>query len=806
MNGGQPTPESVIAAAKTSKKISRYAQGALLLFAIASVIAGWSGNKLSTIILTVVVVFGFMIALLGFQRLATAKDGYYSKLAIALTSVVLVLIVALFGTVLIYLGTGYPPWLDRFFGYETAPAPSASIDAGSVSSTRIVLDLKPYLNPQAKIEVSVFENGGEQVVREPEGISAQITRYVLEGLKPASQYRIRLVAIARYRQSLPTDLTRATNADRMPFAVLDHPGAVAHYSGPLTEKLIPESENGTVSFDDSGGAWAYEGPVHNGLLDGTGRMSFVPNEAEPACNDAALAILQVCNSTCSDVKFGGGQFKSATCELVLGNAVWRQKDQQFGIDTAGAYSGGISPGALDSQIRLGPYRIAFEGSGVLASGKTTIDGNWHNGALEGNGRMSLNTGEMRIGGFEQGNLKNGQVFGQPFSLAEPNGSVPSDTLSYDVAQFGPNGTAVRLASDGFAFGTIRNSDPRGPFIPGYEGKITDSGFTLKRFDEAHPAGRETHPTTDPKNRDCYYHETFGLDVSATDWSSKGWQLNTINHLPDSTDSPGDPPDNEVTLDISPADIHVRSFRSRGAAADVRFWLGSNFQTEQALDIGGSAITTNTINSAKQAQGALTFARLCSAKKVTNLTNGISADVTELCPIIAILFARTYYCDPSPDQSLPSAWRPEEKVGNWLVTLMKAGSNRENLTVTSADAELTTSSKEYEYTIRYSCANDGTNIFGLGLWGPDLTGDKPHTTRDFTFSANGHESTFTLASPRNGVYEIAPADRQPIADLLRSAQLVTVSFTSFLGTTVAFDFSPDGAEKALGTVLPNCSNH
>jgi hypothetical protein len=123
MSNSSLTPENFIRDPKqTPPGLTRYAQGVLLLFSIASVIKAWSGGALGTIILIVVVVIGFAIATLGFERLSKNQDPFYSYMGKFLTSVTLIAVTILFLTVLIYIGTGHPVWLDRFFPQSTTVA------------------------------------------------------------------------------------------------------------------------------------------------------------------------------------------------------------------------------------------------------------------------------------------------------------------------------------------------------------------------------------------------------------------------------------------------------------------------------------------------------------------------------------------------------------------------------------------------------------------------------------------------------------------------------------------------------------
>jgi hypothetical protein len=183
MSNNDISPTDVVKGdAARATQIGRYAQGVLVLFAIASIIAGWSGDKLATMVLTVTIVIGFAICILGFERLARARQGYYAKLGMVLTGVTLVAVTWLFLSVLSYIGLGYPVALDRFFGRQPAVAPSASVKPDAVDRTTIVVKLAPYVGANAQIEGVVFPRGDSKPLGKPIFVSAMSDLFAIRDL------------------------------------------------------------------------------------------------------------------------------------------------------------------------------------------------------------------------------------------------------------------------------------------------------------------------------------------------------------------------------------------------------------------------------------------------------------------------------------------------------------------------------------------------------------------------------------------------------------------------------------------------
>jgi len=226
MNDQDIRPEDILKneAARTTK-IGRYAQVVLVLFAIASIIAGWSGDKLATIVLTVVIVIGFAFSVSRDWR-ARGAD-ITPALRWFLLALQLVAVTTLFLSVLSYIGLGYPVALDRFFGRVPAAAPKASIELRGLQADTIVVRIEPYSDAKARIEAVTYPRGDSRPVGTPIVVDAMTDMFAIRNLKPGTAYTIRLTALADYRRSLSRDLQQATlspaakvadmTADKYPF-------------------------------------------------------------------------------------------------------------------------------------------------------------------------------------------------------------------------------------------------------------------------------------------------------------------------------------------------------------------------------------------------------------------------------------------------------------------------------------------------------------------------------------------------------------------------------------------------------------
>jgi hypothetical protein len=294
-----------------------------------------------------------------------------------------------------------------------------------------------------------------------------------------------------------------------------------------------------------------------------------------------------------------------------------------------------------NQAAVGPFRVVFNGPGKLSSDMgDMVEGTWSGGVLNGPGRISLTGGNgLREGTFEGGALREGSDYGQMI--------MPSPYLAYyssEIIEFAPARTAVRLESTGFQLGIANGSNM---LLPGFHGNWRSNSFELYRYPTSSPAGKSFDPKLASDDPDCQYNETFGLPLDTHALWQKGWKLWTINHLSGGLGRDPDEPVFEITLELDPADIHIKAFRRRNSPADIRFWLGNNFSRKQEIAIDGIPYEMGGKVDYPQIRAPLTLARLCYAKTAENLTNRIKVAVDGICPLIELFLARVYYCAPVP---------------------------------------------------------------------------------------------------------------------------------------------------------------
>ncbi len=747
-----------------------YGSGAFFILAGAARILSWSTNIMSLFLMAVLVLF-LMFAVVGFVRMlrqrpgtgGDATDRRYQEFGFWVVVIVTLAIVAL-GLSFISYAVLHPDELVP----QSRQAAAPDVQLGDVDSSSVALKLKPYGNPDAKIEVSVFSLNGDLVKKYPL-FGANAETFSATGLQPATRYSVHTVAISNGRPSALNDISVATDADRMALTIPDHPNVKAFYSGPLTSQLVPESEKAVVDFDEAGGSWRYSGPVHKGLLDGLGSIDFRYSDGGCDLNARWIGDKFVgCLSECKVVEFEkGALLRGSQCQITLA-----------GPDL---YSGAIVGTKLDSGRHIGPYSFVFEGDGDLLQGEHDRQtGNWSNGALNGAAEALLPNGEEKVGVFENGEIKNGQRYNVPY--------VPG-ALSYEVYNGVPKGTSIILQENGFLFGTMSGSDVRGPFNSGYGGEFRDNGFVLTHYEDGKPTGTDHRPYTDTLNADCQQYETFGLDVDMDAMSDNGWVL-----------EPGyvtASPDDNLTLKLPKLDLRIETAKNSHEPAVINFIPTSELtiddtKMQPGFRAGGGK---------SPSRSALTLAKMCSAKEITNLANDDQVKTDGLCSAIVLLLARTYYCSQNPDGSLKSDWEThDEKMGNWFTSTWKRGNNPKSLTPYRGDAELTAVSSDLKYQFIWDCWSPSDNIFGL-LTPLNITaGDGS----EFKFSANGKEVAYSLPMPKPGWFVPSSDQRQTIMQMLKSADKLTVSFQSpAIGQTVSVDFAPHGAKEAFEAVAPTC---
>jgi hypothetical protein len=119
------------------KTISGWGYAALILLSVAATAASLFKGNTGSLIITLVVMFGFFIALFALDRITRATRGFWSNFGRIVSVVVVGAITLLFVEILVYVGTSYPAWLDVWFrpGYKVDPPAKVEFRTGAHSSS-----------------------------------------------------------------------------------------------------------------------------------------------------------------------------------------------------------------------------------------------------------------------------------------------------------------------------------------------------------------------------------------------------------------------------------------------------------------------------------------------------------------------------------------------------------------------------------------------------------------------------------------------------------------------------------------------
>ncbi|TBE49911.1 hypothetical protein ELH06_12430 [Rhizobium ruizarguesonis] len=184
-------PEEV-AWIKAHPAIRRTAYGVLILITLASAFLAITRGGMGPAIISIVVVVVLCLVVLGLIWIAERKEKLWQWVGAILIITALTAIVALFLTILIYIGTGYPVWLDVWFGPAlTVDAPKEVkvsktdvqsggfdlITTGAISSTSAATKAK--VSP---VNVVRHDDGSFEVLSESKGPSVRQDENKTSGL------------------------------------------------------------------------------------------------------------------------------------------------------------------------------------------------------------------------------------------------------------------------------------------------------------------------------------------------------------------------------------------------------------------------------------------------------------------------------------------------------------------------------------------------------------------------------------------------------------------------------------------------
>lgn len=616
----------VIQAGKfTPTNIRNYGFAVLFLFGISAVVAAW-GTDLTTLIVIAILVFGFAVLLLGFERMARAEDVYFRRLGAGLVTFTSLVVVIAFAWFIYLAATGQLKAV-----LAGLPPPKPVIRAAHITEDAVELTLDPLTSKydQLNVRVWIVAPGKRAEVR-----SFRITgdRVVLNELAQATVYQVTLsTRRLAGSNSAPVEQLFATPAVdfRLAKDVVGPLGWDATYTGPVTTERKFTATSAHIDYTRDGAVWRYTGPVVDGQPHGIGVLNMNPSQA--AMNCAAAPDVAMCPDRCRTAEFNAGSLVKAFCTLSFERTQWYE-GQALVTRAKGSYQGEVEPDTSPSRIlELGRHPASFSGRGILRTDEgEVLDGNWKNSALNGPATASLRGGELRQGVFENGRLKKG-IF---FDAVHMSGARESS----EVNMFERTGTGIYLAPEEFRFGgtggSLHTRDGlQGEWLPNSPTRsfqLTRLGATTRA-----PIGPALSPFAGAIFG-CRYDETLGLSppvregLSAKNWEHRVSQSNDFR-------------DNFASLHLGTTDVEIRIHRTKEGSPVVRLMFGNTQVLQDGVELQVDDESFSIDNQWHQPRAPFILAKLCRAKKLTNHFNGKSEDVSALCPMLELMLAREYYC-------------------------------------------------------------------------------------------------------------------------------------------------------------------
>lgn len=613
------------AAKFTPANIRNYGFAVLFLFGISAVVAAWS-TDLTTLIVIAIFVFGFAVLLLGFERMARSKELFYKRLGAGLVTFTSLVVMTAFAWFIYLVATGQLKAV-----LAGLPPPQPVIRAISTTNNAIELTLDPLGSKYDKLDVRVWTVApGKRV--EFRNVRVTEDRVVLEELTQATVYHVMLSARRLIGSSSPpVERLLATPAVGFRLAK-DIDGSLswdATYTGPVTteHKLTATSAHIDYTRDDT--VWRYTGPVVDGQPHGIGLLSLNPVKAGMSCATAPDGAM--CPDHCRAAEFNAGVLVKATCTLSFERTQWYE-DKTLVTSAKGSYQGEVGPAfSLSPSLELGRHPASFAGRGILRTYEgEVLDGTWKNSALHGPATARLRGGELRQGIFENGRLKKGIYF----DAAHTSGARDSS----EVNMFERTGTGIYLAPDEFRFGGAGGSlhtreGLQGEWLPGSPTR----SFQLTRLEATTktPMGSALPPYQGDIFH-CRYDETFGQWTAVRETLlAKNWE----HRVHQSSDTQN----NFASLHLRTTNVEIRIHRRKEGTPVIRMMFGNMQILQGGVDLQVDDERFAIDNQWHQPKAPFILAKLCRAKKLTNHFNDKSEDVTALCPILELMVAREYYC-------------------------------------------------------------------------------------------------------------------------------------------------------------------
>jgi hypothetical protein len=622
---GSPLQVVGWAAKFTPANIRNYGFAVLFFFGISAVIAAWDTDP-ATLIVIAIVVFGFAVLLLGFERIARSEDRFYKWLGAALvvfTSLVVLLAFAWF----IYLAAtgGLKAVLAQL------PPPQPVIQAINATENAIELALDPLLaRKYDKLEVRAWIVApGEHV--EVRNIKVTEDRVILEELAQATVYKLTLSTRRLFgSSSAPVERLVTTPAVNYRLARgSDGPLSWdATYTGPVTTDRKLTATSARIDYTRDSTVWRYQGPVFDGRPHGIGVLDLNPAKAAMICTSAPDDA--ACPDRCKMAKFDSGALVTATCTLRFERSQWYEGQERV-TRGRGRYEGEVGPDYGPTRsFELGPHPASFSGQGILRTEEgEVLDGNWRNSALDGLAAARLREGDLREGVFENGRLKKGIYF----DAAHQSGARDSS----EVNMFERTGTGIYLAPKEFRFGAAGGSLYTREGLQGMWLASPVPSFQLTRLEAftKTPTGSSLPPYQGAVF-DCRYDETLGLSPPVRETLlARNWE-HRVNQSDDLRD-------NFALLHLRTTDVEIRIHRRREGTPVIRMMFGNTQILPDGIELQVDNERFAIDNQWHQPRAPFIFAKLCRAKKLTNHFNDKSEDITGLCPMLELMLAREYYC-------------------------------------------------------------------------------------------------------------------------------------------------------------------
>lgn len=490
----------------TPKSIAGIAKGALAILFVAAMAASYFKGDNSSYLINLVLTTLLAFIVLGLDRVSRERGKWWQIFGNALITLILIAVTAVILTILYYIPTGQPPFLDVWFRRDfriekpkdvsfssnfvelIGSASAKEVEVGfpirfreyrsKVVGNRAQQDSRmvrwtPTAGDDIMIEISLRKEGEATFTVIRGDIPAQVGFYKIDGLSRGSVYEVRVVASRHGRKSDPEFKRSGIAADE---TILDDqplfPEYIIYYSGNIDDSgringsgiLIYEYVGYRDLFKfgddyirdlDIVPRWIYSGQIRDNRPVGRGSLTADKRECYYAPS---------CLSSCEGAFDwrGQGVIVDGKCHLSMGGLTLTNNGlSPNNIGThfrEGEYLGYVKM-ANERTIRLGPFKSTFYGKGVLqardSTGPRLYVGPWENGELAAAGRMVDRVDSGDLSWFKLDLLHNGwNIYRDGCGLyaksIDNDYFVSADCLSIEI-QSVKSGFSLRRSVDGNAF-------------------------------------------------------------------------------------------------------------------------------------------------------------------------------------------------------------------------------------------------------------------------------------------------------------------------------------------------------------------